>query len=217
MSRIFHTESFLIQFCDSGNTYINLWNLIPGPVIHVSCLRQTKNLLKLSDRLRSCRSIHSVCLNLWQRRIRPRDHIELFLKLTHLGAAGTIFQRISWPGRRDSWNFFRCIDIHITSIKITQNLNRSIALVSQLLWPPLCHPVRAGHAVTVAILGQNWLPYIGSGQIIGKNLVYYCRDCIVNIPLRNPFMIKCCGRCNCKIIPLVPVQRNHHIFRVFVR
>ena len=140
MSRIFHTESFLIQFCDSGNSHINLWNLIPGPVIHSSCLRQTKNLLKLSDRLRSCRSIHSVRLNLWQRRIRPRDHIELFLKLTHLCSACPVFQCVARPGRRDSGNFFCCVDIHITSIKIAKNLNRSIALISQLLWPPLRQP-----------------------------------------------------------------------------
>ena len=205
MSRIFHTESFLIQFCDSGNTYINLWNLIPCSVIHSSCLRQSENGLKFSDCCSSCRTIYSICLDLWQCRVCSCDHIQLFLQLPDLCPAGPIFQCIARPGRRNTRNFFCCIDIHITAIKISQNLNRSISLISQLLRPPLCHPVWTTYPVSIAVLGQNWLPYIGSGQIIGKNLVYYCGDCIVNIPLRNPFMIKCCGRCNCKIIPFVPV------------
>ena len=75
MSRIFHTESFLIQFCDSGNTYINLWNLIPCSVIHSSCLRQSENGLKFSDCCSSCRTIYSICLDLWQCRVCSCDHI----------------------------------------------------------------------------------------------------------------------------------------------
>ena len=144
MSRIFHTESFLIQFCDSGNTYINLWNLIPCSVIHSSCLRQSENGLKFSDCCSSCRTIYSICLDLWQCRVCSCDHIQLFLQLPDLCPAGPIFQCIARPGRRNTRNFFCCIDIHITAIKISQNLNRSISLISQLFRPPLCQPLCKG-------------------------------------------------------------------------
>ena len=83
-------------------------------------------------------------------------------------AGGAIFQIISRPGRRDSGDGFSGVDVHIVAVIVAENFDGGVALVSEGFGAPLGHPIRTLYLPSVAVLGQDWLAHIWSGQIIGK-------------------------------------------------
>ena len=48
---------------------------------------------------------------------------------------------------------------------MAQDLNGAVTALTQGAGTPLCHPVWTTYPVSIAVLGQNWLPYIGSKEL----------------------------------------------------
>jgi len=70
----------------------------------------------------------------------------------------------------------------------------------------LGHETGAGYLASVAILGKNRLLYVRTGEIVVENVVHGGINGIVNVPFRNPFVVKSSGGSDSKIITAGTVQ-----------
>ena len=145
-------KSFLHQLCDPRHTHIDLRNLIPGWEIHHSRHRQIKNPLKCFHRFPGSFPENTICGNGWNGRVCLRNPCKLLLHLPHFCSGRSNCQIRSRPGRWNSCYLLRGIDINAASVIITQNLNRTVTLISQIPRSPLSHPPAAGYIFTITIL-----------------------------------------------------------------
>ena len=90
-------------------------------------------------------------------------------------------------------------------------------MIAQRLAAPLCHPVGTLHLAPVTILSQDWLAHIGTGKKVGKEFVYNDGDRIIDVSLRNPFVIECGRRSDGKVISFIPVPYRYWSFGVRVK
>ena len=67
------------------------------------------------------------------------------------------------------------------------------------------HPAGALDLAAVAVLGQDGLAHIGAGEIVREEFIHDRGDRIVDVPLRDPLVVKGGGGCDGKVVALVPV------------
>lgn len=60
--------------------------------------------------------------------------------------------------------------VHVIAVIVAQDFNRCVALITKGLGTPLRHPAVAGalYLSAIAVLGEDWLADIRTGQIVGK-------------------------------------------------
>ena len=138
------------------------------------------------------------------------DAVDLFLKQADLLSGGALLQAVSRPGGRDAGDGLGSVDIEILSVEGAQDLNGPVAIIAQGFAPPLGHPAGALDLPAVAVLGEERLAHIGPGEIGGKEFVYDDGDGVVDVPLRDPFVVKGGGGSDGEIIAHVPVPFGVH-------
>ena len=185
---------------DSAHRYINRGNFIPGIEAYHAIRCQIKYFLEFPDCRLGSLPKDSVFCYLWNTRISIGNYIQLLLDGTHTVAAGTGAQDCTGIGGRNTGNFLCGIDVNVVTVKVSENLDRCIALVAKGFASPLGHESRTGYLFAVAVLGKDWLLYVRAGKVIVKNIIHSSIDGIVNIAFRNPFVVKSSGGGNSKII-----------------
>lgn len=62
-------------------------------------------------------------------------------------------------------------------------------MVAERLGTPLAQPVWTSYILAVAVLGENGLLNIWSGQIVAENFIYDAGNTIKNVTIRNPLVV----------------------------
>ena len=185
---------------DSAHRYINRGNFIPGIEAYHTIRCQIKYFLEFPDGILSTLTKDSVFCYLWNTRISIGNYIQLLLDGAYAVASGTGAQGGTGIGGWNTGNFFCGIDVNVVTVKVSENLDRCIALVAKEFASPLGHESRTGYLFAVAVLGKDWLLYVRAGKVVIENVVHCGVDGIVNIAFRNPFVVKSSGGGNSKII-----------------
>lgn len=59
-------EGFLLKLGDSGDTYVDFLNFVPGGIVYDSGFRQPENVLEFSHASLSLRAIYAIRIYLWK-------------------------------------------------------------------------------------------------------------------------------------------------------
>ena len=78
-------------------------------------------------------------------------------------------------------------------------------IIPECFRTPLCHPVWTGDALAIAVLCENRLLDIWTGEIAVVEPVGNLRDILVNGLAVDPFVIVSGGGCNREIIAFVSI------------
>lgn len=128
-SFLFYLESMDLRiFCDTGNSNVDVGNPVPGGKVNDTRYRKFKNGLELADGFCRIRPEDTVSGNSGNCRINACNGIKLLLNLLDLISACPNGQIIAWERGWNSGNLFSCVDVHIASVIIPENLDGRIAL-----------------------------------------------------------------------------------------
>lgn len=121
----------LHQFRNPCYPYIDMGYPIPGRKVHHTGLGKPEYGLELPYRVRCPLPIDTIRGHPWDGGIHRCNHIQLLLHLAHLIPCAANGQVISGPGCRDTGYLFCCVDVDAVAVKIAEDFNGAVPLLSQ--------------------------------------------------------------------------------------